>query len=105
MAHRYGTDHHETVPHASDLPGHLRAWSGTSTTTAGGDVSPVFRLQADPRVGREALAFDLRHYLPALLQVEDRMSMAWGLESRVPLLDHRLVEAAMRIPPAIKLHE
>jgi asparagine synthase (glutamine-hydrolysing) len=52
----------------------------------------------------EALAFDLRHYLPALLQVEDRMSMAWGLESRVPLLDHRLVEAAMRIPPAIKLH-
>ncbi|MGI8586815.1 MAG: asparagine synthase (glutamine-hydrolyzing) [Chloroflexia bacterium] len=51
----------------------------------------------------EALAFDLRHYLPALLQVEDRVSMAWSLESRVPLLDYRLVELAMRIPPEIKL--
>jgi hypothetical protein len=53
----------------------------------------------------EALAFDLQHYLPALLQVEDRMSMAWGLESRVPLLDYRLVELAMRIPPQLKLRD
>ncbi len=51
----------------------------------------------------EALAYDVRHYLPALLQVEDRMSMAWSIESRVPLLDYRLVELAMRIPPEIKL--
>jgi asparagine synthase (glutamine-hydrolysing) len=51
----------------------------------------------------DALAFDLRHYLPALLQVEDRVSMAWSLESRVPLLDYRLVELAMRIPPHLKL--
>ena len=32
--------------------------------------------------------FDSKCLLPALLQVEDRMSMAHGLESRVPLLDH-----------------
>ena len=50
-----------------------------------------------------ALAYDLRHYLPGLLHVEDRTSMAWGLESRVPLLDVRLVEAAMRIPAALKM--
>ena len=31
--------------------------------------------------------FDFKCLLPALLQVEDRMSMAHGLESRVPLLD------------------
>jgi asparagine synthase (glutamine-hydrolysing) len=46
--------------------------------------------------------FDFTHLLPALLQVEDRMSMAHGLEARVPLLDHRIVEFAASIPPEIK---
>src|SRR5205823_8443684 len=36
--------------------------------------------------------FDFKTLLPALLQVEDRVSMAHGLESRVPFLDHPLVE-------------
>ena len=35
--------------------------------------------------------FDFKTLLPALLQVEDRMSMAHGLESRVPFLDHKLI--------------
>lgn len=46
--------------------------------------------------------FDLKASLPALLHVEDRTSMAASLESRVPLLDHRLVELMFRIPPNIK---
>jgi asparagine synthase (glutamine-hydrolysing) len=46
--------------------------------------------------------FDFTHLLPALLQVEDRMSMAHGLEARVPLLDHRIVEFAASIPPEVK---
>ncbi|MBI2883513.1 MAG: asparagine synthase (glutamine-hydrolyzing) [Candidatus Methylomirabilis oxyfera] len=46
--------------------------------------------------------FDLKASLPALLQVEDRTSMAVGLESRVPLLDHRIVELMATVPPAIK---
>jgi len=46
--------------------------------------------------------FDFKCLLPALLQVEDRMSMAHGLESRVPLLDHPLVEFAATIPADIK---
>lgn len=46
--------------------------------------------------------FDFKTLLPALLQVEDRMSMAHGVESRVPFLDHPLVELAATIPANVK---
>lgn len=46
--------------------------------------------------------FDFKCLLPALLQVEDRMSMAHGLESRVPLLDHPLIEFAATVPADLK---
>ena len=46
--------------------------------------------------------FDFKCLLPALLHVEDRMSMAHGLESRVPLLDHPLIEFAATLPADIK---
>jgi len=35
----------------------------------------------------------------------DNMTMAWGLEARVPFLDHELVELAARIPPGEKLRD
>jgi asparagine synthase (glutamine-hydrolysing) len=42
---------------------------------------------------------DLHGFLPEnVLRGSDRMSMAHGLELRVPLCDHRLVELAMQIP-------
>lgn len=61
-------------------------------------------------VGREAYFdkmthFDFKFLLPALLQVEDRMGMAHGLESRVPLLDHPLVEFVATIPANVKFKE
>jgi asparagine synthase (glutamine-hydrolysing) len=46
--------------------------------------------------------FDFKTLLPALLQVEDRVSMAHGLESRVPFLDPPLVELAATIPSDVK---
>ncbi len=46
--------------------------------------------------------YDFKTLLPALLQVEDRMSMAHGLEARVPMLDHKLVEFVATIPADIK---
>ena len=49
--------------------------------------------------------FDFKTLLPALLQVEDRMSMAHGLESRVPLLDHPLVEFAATAPANVKFKD
>jgi asparagine synthase (glutamine-hydrolysing) len=35
----------------------------------------------------------------------DNMTMAWGLEARVPFLDHQLVEVAARCPADLKLRE
>jgi asparagine synthase (glutamine-hydrolysing) len=46
--------------------------------------------------------FDLKTLLPALLQVEDRTSMSVSLESRVPILDHRIAELVAGMPPMIK---
>jgi asparagine synthase (glutamine-hydrolysing) len=46
--------------------------------------------------------FDMFGSLPALLQVEDRMSMAVSIESRVPLLDRRIVDLVANMPPAMK---
>jgi asparagine synthase (glutamine-hydrolysing) len=48
--------------------------------------------------------FDLETYLPLdILTKVDRMSMAHSIETRVPLLDHRLIELATRIPPELQL--
>ena len=46
--------------------------------------------------------FDQKNLLPALLQVEDRVSMAVSLETRVPLLDTRIVDLVTTMPPALK---
>ncbi len=46
-------------------------------------------------------SYDLHTYLTPLLLRQDKMGMRWGLENRVPFLDHELVEAAFALP----LHE
>ncbi len=45
--------------------------------------------------------FDRVASLPALLHVEDRVSMAVSLESRVPLLDYRVANLLDRLPPRV----
>jgi asparagine synthase (glutamine-hydrolysing) len=51
-----------------------------------------------------ASAADLQTYLVELLMKQDQMSMAASVESRVPFLDHELVEFAARLPTRHKLH-
>jgi asparagine synthase (glutamine-hydrolysing) len=56
----------------------------------------------DPMDG--AFRIDLATYLPEdLLVMADRMSMANSLELRAPFCDHRIVEASLGIPPAVKV--
>ncbi len=44
-------------------------------------------------------------YLPSILRIEDRLAMAHSVESRVPLLDHRIVEFAYSLPPEYMIRE
>ena len=78
--------------------------------------SDLRRLGADPH-GEEMRCYDeaagspldrmsradLQTYLVRLLMKQDQMSMAAGIESRVPFLDHGLVEHVAALPAGLKL--
>lgn len=80
-------------------------WSQLNLDAVHESFYEIFNNRAN--VAKEAYFDSMTHFefktlLPALLQVEDRMSMAHGIESRVPLLDHPLIEFAATIPADIK---
>ncbi len=50
-----------------------------------------------------SLYFEAKTFLNGLLIVEDKLSMAHGLETRVPFLDNDLVDFAMKCPVSLKL--
>lgn len=87
----------EAAPHDDKPPGAILS----------DDIAPLAHVpkikpQRDPLT--EALwSQTIQTSLPALLHYEDRNSMAWGVESRVPFLDHRLVEFAFSLPPHFKI--
>ena len=61
-------------------------------------------LTSGPDVVARLLEQDQRNYLQAILNRLDKASMAFGVEARVPFLDHRLLELAARLPISLKLH-
>ena len=63
-----------------------------------------------PNIGKESYFdkmthFDFKTLLPAVLHVEDRMSMANGIETRVPFLDSDIIELTATIPADIKFKD
>lgn len=62
----------------------------------------VFNEADTPSYYNRMLNYDMMTGLPSLLHVEDRVSMAVSLESRVPLLDPRIVDFIARVAPGIK---
>ena len=92
------------VNRSTDMQAEVQ-WDSLDMNSVKESFLNIFNSQANVR--KEAYFDSMTHFefktlLPALLTVEDRMSMAHGLESRVPLLDHRIVEFAATVPADLK---
>ncbi len=73
-----------------------------------GDLEPthLHRLPATPPPGStlsKMLEYDQQNYLLSVLNRLDKASMAFGVEARVPFLDHRIVELAASLPISLKM--
>ena len=76
-------------------------WRDKSYSTAEVFRDEFHRPQSDHLIDR-MLYMDIKNHLQSLLHLEDRTSMAASLESRLPLLDYRIVEFALAQPAAIR---
>lgn len=61
------------------------------------------RIRTPEEYVNHSLYFEAKTFLHGLLVVEDKLSMAHGLETRLPFLDNDLVDFAMRLPVHLKL--
>jgi asparagine synthase (glutamine-hydrolysing) len=84
-------------------------WQAPEEVVLGGCEPPLPLVEEARRAGPDGLAErmmlqDTVSYLPDdILTKVDRATMAVGLEARAPLLDHRVVEFAWRLPLALKI--
>ena len=94
----YHADEREALL-SGDLRRTLDGWNAEAYFAA-----PFERLASLP-LATQMMAFDFETYLPEdCLTKVDRMSMAHSIESRVPLLDHHVVEFAASLPSGLKIH-
>lgn len=85
--------------------------AGDSEGLGSGLVMPPLTASPSPGAGigdnpalRQMLDV-VRFSLPSLLRYEDRNSMGNSIESRLPFLDHRVIEFGIALPTAMKLHK
>ncbi len=82
-------------------------WDLVSSVSPKDQFLHFFREDLDqcspPELVNAALYFEAKTFLHGLLIVEDKLSMAHGLECRLPFLDNDLVDFAVQCPVAMKL--
>ena len=89
--------------------GLVSSWRDPETLVVGGSEPPTKLTGHQPRLDRlndieRMMALDMLTYLPDDILVKvDRAAMAVSLETRVPLLDHRVVEYAWQLPMPYKI--
>ncbi len=95
----------EGLKHELIEPGFRKSIPVESSWEALAPIRARFEAAAwEPSILNWMTYVDLKQRLPELLLMRvDKMSMAAGLEARVPFLDHRLVELVMGLPTAMKL--
>jgi asparagine synthase (glutamine-hydrolysing) len=72
-----------------------RWWRNASSPRKGSDAGTAMQ-----RIQIDDILVDT---LPLILRMEDRSSMAFSIEARVPLLDHKLVEYGVSLPDHLKV--
>jgi asparagine synthase (glutamine-hydrolysing) len=93
--------YHRALSHWHD-PGHVVLNSREPSTVR----HTIDELSASFDIEDVMMLTDLLNYLPDdILTKVDRASMAVSLEARVPLLDHRVVEFAWRLPRSLKIRD
>lgn len=86
-------------------------WNETDAVVIGGNEPPTLLTENKPRLQNlsaieRMMALDMLTYLPDdLLTKVDRAAMSVSLETRMPFLDHRVVEFAWQLPLGYKLRE
>ncbi|MGH9773166.1 MAG: asparagine synthase (glutamine-hydrolyzing) [Candidatus Acidiferrales bacterium] len=94
---------------SSFFPTELPALLGADVTASPAQMNPYRTAleyaaqEKTPDLLSKLLYIDIRTYLVELLMKQDNMSMAASVESRVPFLDHRLVESVCAMPSSAKL--
>jgi len=81
-------------------------YDGSSTKSIFRNIFPEKnkKLQRPEDRINNSLYFESKTFLHGLFVVEDKISMAHGLETRVPFMDNDLVDFAMRCPVSLKLN-
>ncbi len=105
----------ETIPIKSLIPFFLRGLPISFLKTNSNFISPEFFhfCEKEIKLVPKWTYTDLKsvsiyaietHILPSLLRFEDRNSMRWSVESRVPFLDYRLVDSILNLPSHLKIN-